>query len=1478
MSIQTDLSVSPYFDDYNEESDFYKILFRPGVSVQARELNQLQTILQKQISRFGDNIFKTGTIISGCDIVFHNDLNYAKIKDIETDSTPVVVSNYKGYRVKNQNNIVPLTAAIIATDSGFESRKPDLNTLYLRYLNSGLDTSTANSISTFQAGETLTVFNPLNVIEKITVTNASQNFLDTDRVIILSAIAIQNANNGKTFSTSLNSGDYITNGTANVQIIAAPDSNTLSDALILQIKPRKEDLANNNSKGWTFNVGDSIQKVGTSGEVIKISQIIGSGASAVLKTDNLSQAKTISMVSKGSDYFIIPSVSISSTTASVNDINLFSATAQNYLTKVTIDSTDSPTGSTYGMTVGDGVIYQKGYFSRVSEQLLIVEKYNNTPDQKSVGFQTNESIVTSNQDASLLDNALGTPNYTAPGANRLKLEPQLVVIDKTKTDVPDDFLYIAEFSEGLPYKQNRQTVYNIIGKEIAQRSFEQAGDYVLDPFLVNTKSPDSFADELTKFNVMIDPGTAFINGKKIQTVYNYEQSVDKATDSITATGSTISMNYGNFVYVNELGGIFDFNKGVLVSLYNTPTQYLTKGRSSFTPAGGSVIGTARIRSIIQDSGVPGAPSGVYRVYLFDIRMNPGSNFRNVRSIYYSGGSKAVCDLVLENGIAALKDTSASSLIFYAGQDAIKKISNISYTYRTNSTATLATTGVATISPPIGTTFPYANATLSSTQERDFTIIPTSDAVSSVNLSGTVTTSSTSNAVVGSSTTFTQDLLTGDYIRFADGTVKQVSLIGNNTFLQLTSNASVSLTNNTYAIHFPANVAISFARSNRTISLISGSLSINVGTTISSSTPINVTYNVKSGTVSPVTKTVNRSKYVRLQLANNASSNTGPWALGVSDAFRLNKVFKGPNATFTDTASANVFDVTNDYYIDHNQNEDYYGISYLYKKPNTPSTLTTGDYLLVSFDYISVAGPGVKIFANSSIIDDSVPLSSTSGKMNTLEIPEVYGVTGTYYDLRDQIDLRPQTNNSVTPGANSSLAPINPIEPSAANIISSPPTDYFFPAPDSIMTADVEYYLPRSDRVVVDDTNEFRVIKGTPGTSIAPAAPDNSLTLNILKIPPYPSIPYTLSANTTKFTDNGIANEKYTTRRIRNYRITTTLSDNDISVLQPRNYTMSEISKLENRISTLEYYTSLSLVETLTQKRNIPSAIDSNVDRYKFGFYVDGFEDYTHADISNPGYRAAIVDGYLSPAVTEFNINTSTPSSDVSLPYIETSFISQKKATDGPVATTVVRNPTTTQSKVCVIQAQRSISASDNAPYVYDEFFYTFGSASDTFDFYMVSPYGKTAAEVYQSSSPVGPWTLVTSSQYAQPITSIDVAQNKLDSIGNVLHPGTLNILGPGPVAGGWIGDQYKLSASHNPINGLYYKVRVYKGVFYLNTNIYTTGSFGTIFNYKMCYPTNAEVNVINNKDTTNYQMSYGGHIKSLYGGPAERERFVVRNV
>ena len=78
MPQQTNLNVSPYFDDFDSDKDFHKVLFKPGFPVQARELTTLQSILQNQIEKFGQHFFKEGSmVIPGATGV---DFNYDGVK------------------------------------------------------------------------------------------------------------------------------------------------------------------------------------------------------------------------------------------------------------------------------------------------------------------------------------------------------------------------------------------------------------------------------------------------------------------------------------------------------------------------------------------------------------------------------------------------------------------------------------------------------------------------------------------------------------------------------------------------------------------------------------------------------------------------------------------------------------------------------------------------------------------------------------------------------------------------------------------------------------------------------------------------------------------------------------------------------------------------------------------------------------------------------------------------------------------------------------------------------------------------------------------------------------------------------------------------------------------------------------------------------------------------------------------------------
>ena len=72
-------NTDPYFDDYSEADGFHRILFKPGVAVQSRELNQLQTILQNQVSRFGNHVFKPGSLVIPGNIKFDKNVSFVKL-------------------------------------------------------------------------------------------------------------------------------------------------------------------------------------------------------------------------------------------------------------------------------------------------------------------------------------------------------------------------------------------------------------------------------------------------------------------------------------------------------------------------------------------------------------------------------------------------------------------------------------------------------------------------------------------------------------------------------------------------------------------------------------------------------------------------------------------------------------------------------------------------------------------------------------------------------------------------------------------------------------------------------------------------------------------------------------------------------------------------------------------------------------------------------------------------------------------------------------------------------------------------------------------------------------------------------------------------------------------------------------------------------------------------------------------------------
>ena len=96
--------VTPYFDDYSEDKNFHRVLFKPGVAVQSRELTQSQTILQNQIKRVGDYLFNDGQKVTGSKPSVNLDVRTVRITGRNTINQSISLNDCLGKYVTSLNS------------------------------------------------------------------------------------------------------------------------------------------------------------------------------------------------------------------------------------------------------------------------------------------------------------------------------------------------------------------------------------------------------------------------------------------------------------------------------------------------------------------------------------------------------------------------------------------------------------------------------------------------------------------------------------------------------------------------------------------------------------------------------------------------------------------------------------------------------------------------------------------------------------------------------------------------------------------------------------------------------------------------------------------------------------------------------------------------------------------------------------------------------------------------------------------------------------------------------------------------------------------------------------------------------------------------------------------------------------------------------------------------------------------------------
>jgi len=145
MAQNTNLNVTPYYDDFDKDKNFYKVLFRPGFPIQARELTTMQSIMQNQVENVGSHLFKDGAMVIPGQVGY--DLNVDAIMLQES----FLGADVELYRTQLEGKIIEgltsgVKAKVLFSVSSLESDKGYI-TLYIKYIESGGEENTDQTFS-----------------------------------------------------------------------------------------------------------------------------------------------------------------------------------------------------------------------------------------------------------------------------------------------------------------------------------------------------------------------------------------------------------------------------------------------------------------------------------------------------------------------------------------------------------------------------------------------------------------------------------------------------------------------------------------------------------------------------------------------------------------------------------------------------------------------------------------------------------------------------------------------------------------------------------------------------------------------------------------------------------------------------------------------------------------------------------------------------------------------------------------------------------------------------------------------------------------------------------------------------------------------------------------------------------------------------------------------------------------------------------
>lgn len=380
-----------------------------------------------------------------------------------------------------------------------------------------------------------------------------------------------------------------------------------------------------------------------------------------------------------------------------------------------------------------------------------------------------------------------------------------------------------------------------------------------------------------------------------------------------------------------------------------------------------------------------------------------------------------------------------------------------------------------------------------------------------------------------------------------------------------------------------------------------SLTVELATSFSG--PATVLALAKKPTAQQNGKTLKKDGYVRITVDSTPAST---FPIGFHDIIEVSEIWEddvdSPLTWPSDPLTAGWTNVTSNYVVDGGQRDTKYDLGSI-----TRSSEISNKKIIVKLSYFE-HGTSSPYYTVDSYELPAEGVAPGSSEIDWHEIPSYTASTGKVYDLRNCIDFRFAVANTATysntvVGANN----LNPVEGTSATILHPSATEEF--------DYDLTIHLARIDSVILDSEGKFSIYQGAPSLNpVRQRQPDNSMVLGYINVAPYPSLSPYFAAKIGK----------------PQYACNITITDN-------RRFTMRDIGGFNSRISRIEYYTALSLLEQNTANLIISNGTTGE-DRFKNGILVDAFNNHSVGNVYDPTYRCSIADGILRPAFNLENID------------------------------------------------------------------------------------------------------------------------------------------------------------------------------------------------------------------------------------------------